>query len=102
MALNLPRMLSKPLLALPAHPGAILLVGFTALGGAVACLVGAWAWGVFGVALGLVSAWVLFLLGLVALYLRDAEPASPVDVENSVPLIVTPSGAIQRESTSAE
>lgn len=42
-----------------------------ALIGVLACIFGAIQWGLLGLGLGLLGGWVLFLIGLFALYRRD-------------------------------
>ena len=58
----------------PVHTGALSLVTVTASFGVIACTVGALGWGILGVALGLLGAWLWFLLGLVLLYRRERQP----------------------------
>lgn len=59
----------------PVHTGALSLVAVTASFGVIACTVGAFGWGLLGVALGLLGAWVWFFVGLVFLYRREHQPA---------------------------
>lgn len=60
---------------MPVHTGALSLVAVTASFGVIACTVGAFGWGFFGVALGLLGSWIWFLLGLVLLYRREHQTA---------------------------
>lgn len=60
----------------PVHAGALSLVALSATFGVIACTVGALGWGLLGLAVGLVGAWVWFLAGLVLLYRRERRSAN--------------------------
>lgn len=58
---------------LPAHRPAFHLVVSTAAIGMLGCLLGFLSKGLLGLGAGLTGSWLLFLAGLVALYLREQQ-----------------------------
>lgn len=69
----------------PVQRAAVYLVTGSAIAGIIACVFGAIQWGLLGLGIGLVGAWILFLIGLCALYRREQRAREEITTETVEP-----------------